>query len=899
MRIYRTLWTCCLSLLCSVSFAQLASGDFRAQTERAFLDYYQQVGLQEKLYVVTDKPYYSAGESIYFSAFLLHPLTFKPAVGSAFIYVELISADGRLIARMKVMGKEGRFDNALRLPTKLDAGRYTLRAYTRWMSNFDPAFLFHKEIEIGNYIDDAIQTSISYQTRANGAIVATLILTDNERKRIANQAIEYTLNLNGKSKSYRSWSNEQGIVTIQFRPSEAPDDCLQLRIKTDNRRLERTIQLPSFSDDFDLQFFPEGGNLIAGIPQTVAFKAIGLDGKGVEIEGYICDQERDTICNIRSLHKGMGLLLLAAKPKSTYTAIVTSEKGLTRSFELPAAQPSGCAIQVKRTNDNVLLMKVQTSPDLPIARFGAVVQSRGVVEAVIEELSHLKRIPLSHLKSGIALISIVDKEHKQVVAERLVFIDNDQCATAEINVDKSHFAPREKCSIDLRIRNSRGTPVSGSFAVSVTDSEAVEIDPASENIFSYLLLSSDLKGTIEQPAAYFNKEESNRHAFLDLIMLTNGWRRYDVNQLFKGSHPKLQHKVETTQRITGRVTGLLGKVKDPSIIIFKKGGKMLGQFPLTASNRFEITGIDMPDTAYYYIQALNRKGLSQLMFIHIDPETFPSTNIPLARPYFKSYKPAITESLLMGAKERYYTEGGMRIIDIDPIVVTAKREPVYTYSTMISTFNALTDELSRYASIYDALQRFRQLEVDGQRVRVRNRGPWQPSTTAGAADEEGDEASDAPFDADDATPAVLINDIPADISDLDTYAMEDVTKLAYLEPYEAVGLNVSSPNGVIIMEVRQQHRQQSLNASLAEVLVGGYAKPVEFYAPRYDTFAPRLQKDLRTTIAWEPNLRSDTEGAATLSFWTADRPNDYRVVVEGITDEGELCRATYLLKAQE
>ncbi len=899
MRIYRTLWTCCLSLLCSVSFAQLASGDFRAQAERAFLDYYQQVGLQEKLYVVTDKPYYSAGERIYFSAFLLHPITFKPAVGSAFLYVELISADGRLISRMKVMGKEGRFENALKLPTKLNAGRYTLRAYSRWMSNFDPAFFFHKEIEIGNYIDDAIQTNISYQTGDDGTIVATVVLTDNERKRIANQAIEYTLNLNGKSKSYRSWSNEQGVVTFQFRPTEAPDDCLQLQIKTEHRRLERIVQLPSFSDDFDLQFFPEGGNLIAGIPQTVAFKAIGLDGKGVEVEGYICDQERDTICSIRSLHKGMGLFLLAADPKATYTATITSEKGLTRNFELPTAHSSGCAIQVKRTGNNVLLMKVQTSSDLPIARFGAVIQSRGVIEAVIEDLSHLKRIPLSHLQRGIALISIVDKEKLQVIAERLVFIDGDHFATAEINAEKSRFAPREKGSIDLRIRNSRGIPVSGSFAVSITDSEAVEIDPASENIFSYLLLSSDLKGPIEQPAVYFNKEESNRHAFLDLIMLTNGWRRYDVGKIFKGDHPKLQHPIETTQRITGRVSGLLGRVKDPSIIIFKKGGKMLGQFPLTTSNRFEIKGIDMPDSAYYYIQALNRKGLSQLMFIHIDPETFPSTHIPLARPHFKDYKPAITESLLMGAKEKYYTDGGMRIIDIDPVVVTAKREPVYTYSTTIGAFNVLTDELSRYASIYDALQRFRQLEVVGQRVRVRQREAWQPSSLASSSDDSGSGGADNPFDDDTGTPAVLINDIPADISELDTYAMEDVTKLAYLEPYEAVGLNVSSPNGVIIMEVRQQHRQVSINASLAEVLVGGYAKPVEFYAPRYDTFAPAPHKDLRTTIAWEPNLRSDAEGAATLSFWTADRPNDYQVVVEGITDEGELCRATYLLKAQE
>ena len=86
---------------------------------------------------------------------------------------------------------------------------------------------------------------------------------------------------------------------------------------------------------------------------------------------------------------------------------------------------------------------------------------------------------------------------------------------------------------------------------------------------------------------------------------------------------------------------------------------------------------------------------------------------------------------------------------------------------------------------------------------------------------------------------------------------------------------------------------------MAEVLVAGYSKPAEFYAPRYDTPTKNQPKDLRTTIAWEPDLRSTAEGRAALSFWTADRRNNYNVVIEGITDEGELCRGTYTLTAYE
>jgi len=890
---------CCLLLLSYIASAQTAAVNFYTITKNAFVDYYQKVGKQEKLYLITDKPYYSAGENIYFSAFLIHPTLFTPAIESSFLYVELISADGRLITRLKVLSDKGRFSNVMPLSTKLDAGRYTLRAYTRWMSNFDKEFLFRKEIEIGNYIDDAIQTHVSYSTNSDKSVVARITFRNSLGRPIANQDMEYTLNLRGKSKAYMSRSNEKGVVTIKFRPSNTLSDCLRVRITANSRILERTFQLPSFSNDFPVQFLPEGGNLIAGMPQIVAFKAIGTDGKSVEVEGYISDNNGNVLCDIKSRHKGMGVFLMTAQADKRYTATITSEKGLTRTFNLPNALVSGCSIQVKHSTGNSILMKVATTPDLPITRLAAVIQTRGVVEAVIEDVSRLKRISLSKMMSGIALISIVDKESKHIVAERLVFVDNQNFATAEITADKSHFSPREKVSLNFRFRNSDGRPTSGKFVVSVTDSEAVQLDPASENIFSYLLLSSDLRGHIEKPAEYFNKENTNRKEYLDLIMLTNGWRRYDLGKILKGDHLKIQHPVEKEQRITGQVMGIIGKARKPSIAIFQKNGRMHGIFPLNATNRFRITGIDSPDTIQYNIQALNRKGNTRTVVIKVDPETYPSTNIPLNRPNFKEYKPSVTEAMLIGAKEKYYTEGGMRVIDIDAVVVTASRENQYSYATAIDSFNSLSGDLTRYASVYDALQRFRQLEIVGVDVRVRKRVKIANNFIEDTDQEITETEEEIPGD-EERIPGVLVNGTPADIGVLDMYAMDNITRLAYVEAKDAVGLSANSRFGVIILEVRDVNRTTSTgNRSIANVLVAGYCKPAEFYAPSYDTPSTSNKKDLRTTIAWNPDLRSGKEGMATMSFWTADRRNDYNVVIEGITDEGELCRATYRLIAKQ
>ena len=126
----------------------------------SFINYYTTGGVQEKLYLVTDKPFYSAGDTIYFSAFLVNSIYFNRTTDSKFIYVELIDATGNVAHRMRVKGENGRFHNAIPLSTKTTSGKYTLRAYSKWQTNSDKDLLFTRELEIGNYIDDAIHTNI-------------------------------------------------------------------------------------------------------------------------------------------------------------------------------------------------------------------------------------------------------------------------------------------------------------------------------------------------------------------------------------------------------------------------------------------------------------------------------------------------------------------------------------------------------------------------------------------------------------------------------------------------------------------------------------------------------------------------------------------------------------------
>ena len=880
---------------CAAAQELPAVSDFSQYTSDAFLDHYKHGGLQEKLYLITDKPYYSAGDTVWFSAFLLHSVFFTRFTESAFIYVELVSAEGGLVARLKVKGENGRFDNRMELSPKLAAGRYTLRAYTRWMTNFDDAFLFRKEIEVGNYIDDAVQPQISYTVNSDRSVAARIKFVTDAGDPIAACPVEYTLHIGGKTNSYSSKTDAAGMLSFKFRPSLDAGDCLSLNIKANNRILTRTVPLPMFSNDFDVRFMPEGGNLVAGLSQIVAFRATGADGAGADVEGYVSDAAGNRICEVASRHAGMGIFVFTGFVGETYTATLTSSRGVTRTFKLPDVQPAGCALHVKRGAGDILLLGLSATPDLPLSRLAVVVQSRGTVDCVIENPSRVNRLSTQGMRSGVAHISVVDKPTLSVIAERLVFVDNRAVATAEIApAVKRPFRPREKITLDFDIRNSGGKPVAGDFAVSVTDAEVVESDTAGDNIFSYLLLTSDLRGRIDNPSYYFEADDAEHRANLDLVMLTHGWRRYSLQAILEGKRNEIRYPVEETQRITGCVTGVIGKAKSPSILIMEKASRYSGLFELNESNRFTITGLDVPDTAYYYIQALNRKGQSRSVRIKVDPETYPSTNVGIYRRYYREPAVSVPESFLMRSKESYYNDGGMRVIDIEEVVVTAQRVENYSYSTLVDGFNTVRG-LSNYASIYDALQRFRQLKVSGTDVTVRRSGR---SYVQGVED-VGSE-TEMNIIEEEPVPAVFINGMAADIGALDLYSLEDVKSLSYVDATDAAFLGGDAKYGAIVMSVNEVRSENTLsNETMAKVLVAGYCKPAEFYAPRYDRPAADDKKDIRSTVAWEPRLKSSDDGRASMTFWSADRRNDYNVVLEGVTAEGELFRRTLRLTAEK
>ena len=917
----RTLTLLLLILICTGSYAQrtkrqqpepvaeLPVKSFAEQLRDDYTAFYQNGGIFEKLYLQTDKPYYSAGETLYFSGFLVHATLLTRISSTAFVYAELISPEGQLIERIKICATNKQFIGTFSLSPRLTSGRYTLRAYTRWMTNFDMGYFFTKEIYIGNQIDDAISTTVTYQTNDNGTVSAFVRFSDQNALPIVSTPVKYRTIVDNHTRSGSARTDKNGSIEIRFRPSEQVNDCLELKIRANSRELSRFIPMPSFSDDFDVQFCPEGGNLIGNIVQIVAFKAVGTNGKGRNVHGKIFDAANGAlITEIASTHNGMGRFVICTEKGHSYYAEMTVENGPTKRFDMPKVEDSGIAMRVMRHGDEHIFTTAAT-PDVDLRDYAAVVHSRGTVMTIIEDLSRLSRLQNHAMFDGIAQISVVNRVTRRVVAERLFYVRDNRLAEAQITPHKRIYEQRDKVVLTLDVKDSEGKPVAGNFALSVTDGSYVKLDEKSPNILSYMLLSSDLKGEVENAGQYFVDSSAQTLGNLDLVMMTNGWRRYELQSVIDRVFPRIMYPIEDSQRIRGSVFGLLGRARKPSVVVMDPKTKYVQSFELNEHNNFIISGLDAFSTTTYIVQALNKKGKDTTVRIKIESENYPLIATANRRDHYKNIISFVPEQFLTRAKERYFNEGGERIIDIEEVVVVSRKSSTPFFATG-NTGSMLHGDLSRFARVSDALATFKELNVLGGNITTRKEYIVRNSSShyisdfmASNAVEEGTSegeavesiSTSAEHDNDMLEPDFYVNGNLVDIMNVDSYDTKYVERLAFVDGRAATMLGLSAPSGAILMEVSKEGLYTSVTSdAMARVVVRACQQPAEFYKQKYLTYDDRLSTvaDLRLTIAWEPLVRTDATGRATVEFYTADRSSSYDIVLEGITDDGELCRHT-------
>ena len=798
---------------------------------------------QEKIYLHTDKSTYVSGEKVWYRAYLVDAILHLPNSPSRYIYVELVSPAEELIIRDKIRpSTDSAFHNRIDLPENLPEGSYLIRAYTNFMRNREDYF-FEKKIFVADPMSSTIYVEPEFViNNKKGKLKLNVRDYNNETVEIKNANIRIDT---GKMKKYDD--------EFSFGISSNKRHTIYVEFEANSRQYKKYIPVPE--EDFDVSFFPESGYTVDDVPCKIGFKALKSTGVSEAVTGEVFDDENNSIGVFTSGHAGMGSFYLTPKDGKKYWAECVSSTGVKKRYELPQVRSDLCALKILQ-NKSKLYISIQKGSKYVEQPLHLLVHIRGAVIHSSKVAQTSISIEKAQLPSGVIQVVLLD-EAKNVLSERLFFnLNQNELPVSALETDKPEYKQRERVVANINISDIANVPLAGSFSVSVTDNNDVAPD-SSFSILSELLLSSEIKGYIESPAHYLDNVQD-----ADVLMLTQGWRRYNIPAVLKDTLEKPRHYMEAGQEISGTVKRVIGSKKNElnSITIFSPAGHL--DMALSDENgRFAFNGFEYPDSTFYVIQALNKRG-GKYVELLLDPETFPLVH-PFVVPDFTP--DSLFRKYVEKSDLKYTDEFGSRVTVLKEIVVTATKKPVEEgrksmYSSMFSTVvNA--EEIEKATDLKQVLIRISGITISNNNVYIRGSS----------------------------TPAIfIVDDVIWEEFNMDDIQVMDIESIEVMKGAEAAILGSRGAGGAVIIMTKtgKTTKGSVIRFNIKSVYPKGYKPDVEFYSPKYDKPAAATF-DRRTTVYWNPNVIF-SEGKAQFEFYTADVTSIYSIIVEGITSEGRI-----------
>lgn len=647
-----------------------------------------------------------------------------------------------------------------------------------------------------------------------------------------------------------------------------------IRVINPFTRLSKT-DVPSTAK-YDVQFFPEGGNLVAGLESVVAFRAVDSHGRGIHFKGAIVDEHNDTLVHFHPLKFGMGRFVFTPGANHSYRAVLTDSLRKRMEYILPPILSEGIVMQVSDTLDQ-FKVKIKSSTQNAIVHLLA--HTRQVLKVtetrILESGNAVVQIPKSSIGEGITHLTLFT-DTMVPVCERLVFKRPAQSLRIGLDQQQPNYAVREKVNLNITTQHF-GNAVAADMSVAVYKIDSLEMETPS--LVDYLWLTSDLKGTIESPAYYLGEKTPEVDKATDNLMLTHGWSRFrweDVlNEKSKieyvpevGGH-LLQGKITVTG--TGapayRVNTYLSVPGKPIRLYVSTSdahGKLLFEL-----QDFYGTKVLMVQTNQEYDSGYRMELLSPY-----------STNLSLkALPPFefpRTLKNSLEQrSIHMQVQRIFYEKENDRYLplEVDSLAFYGKAPEGYRL-----------DDYTRFPTMEEVMREY----VAGVMVRKHKDG-FHFMTS--------DKVSSIFRD----DPLVLLDGLP--VFDIDRIMEFDPLLVNRLEvvPYKYF-LGSAIFNGIVSYSTYKndlagfQPHPETLSMKY-----DGLQVPREFFSPRYETQQQQnsTMPDARTLLYWSPNAQTDSQGKAHLEFFSSDITGKYRVVVQGLTKNGEPGCAVMVFEVKE
>lgn len=766
---------------------------------------------REKVYLHTDKDFYQSGETIWLKAYLVDAKTNIEDTQSTVVYIDLLDAVQNPVCSIVVNTATNKGAGNMIIPADLKTGEYILRAYSKYMTNFDTEWLFYKRLRI-----EIAESNV-----------------------IAN------------------------------RTKDSPE--------RPNVFAEEEIIPPKTA----LQFFPEGGCFVNNFVNRVAFKAVDANGKGIEVNGVIADQTGNELISFRTKKFGLGELNFAPHKGETYK-VRYSYNNQNYNCDFPATADSGTIMQVIERKDNFSIV-IRSSLTHGIKNFQIIGrQSNKIVSSTkLEGSKNEAKVEIQKklLNPGIIQFTLFNNKGTPV-CERLAFVEPVKSAKlAALTALKNEYESGDSIRVNVSISAVLQTKQNGNLSVSVVNAAALKNTDDAMNIQSYLWLASDLKGEIEHPSYYLFSNDPERKNMLDLLMMTQGWRQFIINDTVCAK--RLKFLPERGLRFSGHVKRFAENGKPAkatvSLVYSNKLEDIYYETTTDETGYFEFNDLDFVDSTKVIIQAKRTgttndiKDPQKNFVIVLDTMNLPKiTQNKFYEDITGSNEGSVNQVENMQNKTQddvFQVQKGD--ILIDEVLVTEKKKNAHQEKRTMyyePSYSVDFKEIRKYEGSSNLI------EVLKQRTSSRI---FNEQLSVGG----------------DSVPLTILNGMPISYEAALSIPTADIDFVDILEGPKTIVYGSSGAGGVIAIYTLDGSdaatgQNKTSPKSILNFMHPGFCTTRKFYEPAFPSLKYLSHDNLKPiTIYWNPSVNFDDESH--ISFIAPPVSGKYQITVEGITSEGE------------
>ena len=894
---------CCFALILltvhSLSAQTIVSFDTIAHCMTEQLRVYP----KEKLHVHIDRSCYLPGDTLWFKAYMVNASSHIPIRLSRYVYVELVNPENETIDRVKIRPDEmNQFHGYIPIPENLAGGNYSLLAYTRYMLSEENQPVFKRDVCIAlasNWETAHLKATI---LSPHGEITgAQLQLWDNSQKQIPLKRVKAVCN---KGKPVSAKLYDEGKIELRIQNEKVtPAACMRIDMADiRNNVFRQYAAISTGTEDYDVTFYPEGGYLLEGTPCRTAYKVLDVSGNSIAATLQLMDEQGNVMATSETLHSGMGVFTFTPESGKRYIVQTFNKQGVKKVFELPPVQSSAYGIVIKDHQEDMQI-SINSALHSPHEELLLLAHVRGKMicaQWLLSDKGDIITIAKDQYPSGIVQCLLLDKNYN-VLSERLGFIPYRKAIMCKVRNDKDSYGKRELIHTNLSLVDVNGNPVKGNLSVSITDGTMCVAD-TTHSILSTLLLSSELKGRIETPSFYLQTDNSEAEKALDLLLMIHGWKRYRLPEIIKGNFERPVMEPEKFTSLSGRLKNEKGEGKSRYDVYVRNLEFGLNRvIKLGQDGAFRVDSVEFAEgvpigmIGKRFIRKGENYGRNKAEIILDKDQLYTLSDKTVPQPFLSEISGGIQRDMVYPV--------GMSDYLLNQVTVKSKSLNKSLTLREIAKFKFKNMwELVDYMGVKFKYPYYTSKMKEFCKVSMTIMNAWACFY------------KDMPLvlmiNGNMHSNAGILNYLS--LSDIQVISLNSIDRKKILKPYlylweyeqhtSVAILELVLYPGVILdpllhlCSIEQRFKGYGkLDDIQTDVYPsGGYQEPVAFYSPKYDKGNKdnALIPDFRSTLYWNPSLQTDSSGECDFLFYSADKATTYKVVIEGLTEEGEMVYET-------